>query len=195
MPYPSKIDPDQLGSIALAVVEKKGWELWSLRDVAAQLDVAPNALYRHVEDRGDLIVQIGAEAARELQGAISTRTHSDDAVEDLIEMSRRYLQFAKERPAAYEAFVRAKPDPSNPIISAWHDCWTEVLSAVSVAVPNAMEACGFALWSMLHGRADLTKGPTASVDPLAGLDDAVLALVEGFRSAGALPSPLPGASS
>lgn len=175
---------------ALTVVEERGWDSWSLRDVAARLGVAPNALYRHVADRDGLIVLIGAAAAGELLRAISARPRTDDAVGDLIEMSRRYLMFAKERPAAYEAFVRAKPDPSNPIINAWQECWVAVLGAVAAAVPNAVEACGFALWSMLHGRADLTKGPTSSVDSMSGLDEAVSALVEGFRAAGPLPSPL-----
>lgn len=192
MPYPSKIDPDQLGSIALDVVEEKGWDLWSLRDVAARLGVAPNALYRHVEDREDLIVQIGAAAANELRRAISGRPGTNDAVGDLVEMSARYLNFAKERPAAYEAFVRAKPDKSNPIVGAWQECWVVVLDAVAAAVPDAAEACGFALWSMLHGRADLTKGPTSSADSAAGLENAVAALVRGFKSAGFLPSPIPG---
>lgn len=190
MPYPPKIDTSRLGATALAVVEEKGWELWSLRDVAARLGVAPNALYRHVEDRDGLIVLIGAAAAEEISRAISRRSHTDDDVEDLIEMSRRYLTFAKERPAAYEAFVKAKPDQSNPIISAWQECWVTVLDAVAATVPDAVEACGFALWSMLHGRADLTKGPTSSVDSMSGLDEAVTALVEGFRAAGPLCSPL-----
>ncbi|MGB3634594.1 MAG: TetR/AcrR family transcriptional regulator [Rubrobacteraceae bacterium] len=195
MPYPSKIDPEQLGPIGLAVVEEKGWELWSLRDVAARLGVAPNALYRHVEDRGDLIVEIGATAAKELLREISVPSQVDDAMDTLVEMSERYIQFSIERPAAYEAFVRAKPDQSSPIIGAWHECWMVVLDTVSTVVPNAAEACGFALWSMLHGRADLTKGPTSLVDPMTGLDDAVLALLKGFRSVGSLPSPLPGDSS
>ena len=75
VPYPSKIDSERLGSIALVVVEEKGWEGWSLRDVAARLGVAPNALYRHVDDREDLIVEIGAAAAGELRRVISARSH------------------------------------------------------------------------------------------------------------------------
>lgn len=191
MPYPPKIDPYRIGSVALGVVEEKGWNEWSLRDVASRLGVSPNALYRHVESREGLVVEIGAAAARELKLALCARSVSDDADEDLVEMSGRYLRFSRERPAAYEAFVRAKPDHGNPIIGAWEECWAVVVEAVAAAVPDAAEACGFALWSMLHGRADLTKGPTSSVDPTVGLEDAVLALVAGFRSAGIISSPLP----
>jgi AcrR family transcriptional regulator len=63
MPYPSHIDPAQIGPRALAVVEARGWDQWSLREVAGELGVSPNALYRYVDGRDGLVVAIGAAAA------------------------------------------------------------------------------------------------------------------------------------
>ena len=190
MPYPAKIDPSTLGAATLAVVEREGWDDWSLRDVAADLGVSPNALYRHVGDRAGLVVEAGASAARQLLDEI-LRSDDDDPVERLVDMAARYVDFSVRRSAAYEAFVRAKPQPDHPAILAWHECWAVVVEAATAAAPDAGEACGFALWSMLHGRADLTRGPTSLVDPRTGLAESVRALVVGFRAAGPLPSPVP----
>ncbi|MEM9613951.1 MAG: TetR/AcrR family transcriptional regulator [Actinomycetota bacterium] len=189
MPYPSKIDPAAIGAVGLAVAEEEGWERWSLREVASRLGVSPNALYRHVGDRDGLAVAVGSEAARALAGAIAAAT-GDDPVDRLVDMAVRYLDFACERPHAYEAFIRAKPQPDSEQLAPWLACWAQVLATVAAAVPHAEEACGFALWSSLHGRVDLTRGPASVVDPRWGIDGAVRALVSGFADGGPLPSPL-----
>ena len=37
MPFPARINPTEIGSRALAVVERVGWERWTLSDVAGEL--------------------------------------------------------------------------------------------------------------------------------------------------------------
>ncbi len=191
MPYPQKIDPESLGGHALAVITDKGWDNWSLRDVAASLHVAPNALYRYVPGKAGLVVAAGAEAARRMQEAITDLDPAADPLDRLVAMAERYVRFAADHPGAYDAFVHAKPSPDDPAIAAWNSLWVSVLEIVAAVVPQATEAAGFALWGMLHGRIDLTRGPTSSVDPAVGVADAVRALVAGFQSAGQLESPLP----
>lgn len=63
MPYPSKIEPKNLSRDALKVVEARGWDSWSPRDVARSLGVSANALYRYVQNREDLVVATGEAAA------------------------------------------------------------------------------------------------------------------------------------
>lgn len=189
MPYPAKIDPAAIGPLALGVVEDLGWDGWSLREVAARLGVAPNALYRHIGDREGLARAIGAAAATELRTAIAA-AEGPDPVERLVDMAERYVAFAWDRPAAYAAFVRAKPERGHHDMTPWDECWAVVVGAVARVAPEAVEACGFALWSSLHGRVDLTMGPASTVDPRTGLAAAVRAIVTGFGAAGPLPSPL-----
>ncbi|MEL6892539.1 MAG: TetR/AcrR family transcriptional regulator [Actinomycetota bacterium] len=193
MPYPSKIDAPELGSTCLDVVEREGWDAWTIRDVATHLGVSPNAIYRHVDGRDGLIVHIGAAAALALRDDIAAAA-GEDPIEHIVDMARRYVRFAAERPAAYQAFVEAKPSSDDPAYLAWAACWAVVLDAAVAVAPDAAEACGFALWSMLHGRVDLTRGPTAQIDAGAGLADGVRVLVGGFASAGPIASPLTGSA-
>lgn len=189
VPYPSRIDAEALGRDALAVVEASGWEGWSLRDVARALGVSANALYRHVADRDDLMVAMGEAAAEQLRTAMTPDKSTPG--DELVEMARRYVDFAMQRPAAFSAFCQAKPEPDHPRAGAWLRLWLDVCDRIQPVLPNAVDAAAFAFWSLVHGRAELLRGPARHLDPTAGLAVAVTALIEGFAHRGPVPSPLP----
>ncbi|MFD9522743.1 TetR/AcrR family transcriptional regulator [Streptomyces sp. NPDC059979] len=54
MPRPRSLTPDQLAVAALAVIDREGLAGLSMRAVAAELGISTMALYRYVEDRGEL---------------------------------------------------------------------------------------------------------------------------------------------
>ncbi len=188
MPYPSRIQADRLGRDALAVVEAKGWESWSLRDVATSLGVSVNALYRYVDDRDDLVVAVAEAAALALGSHLAEATGDGEA--RLIELARRYVTFSVERPHAFSAFVQAKPPLDDPRVAAWFAVLRLVIDEVEVLLPDASAAAAFAYWALIRGRAELARGPTNLGEPTAGLQDAVRALLLGFRQLGTVPSPL-----
>ncbi|MEO1057332.1 MAG: TetR family transcriptional regulator [Actinomycetota bacterium] len=190
MAYPRKLEPAAIASATLRVLEHSGWADWSLRDVAAELGVHPNALYRHVDGKDGLLIAGGAAAARQLAAAIDVEPTSN-ADADVLAMVRNYVQFATQRPGAYAAFVRAKPAPDHPSFVAWADLWAMVVMTTGRAAPSAAEAAAFSLWAAVHGRCDLTAGPAAAMSAEAGLDDAVAALLGGYRSLGDVATPVP----
>lgn len=189
MPYPSHIDPAQIGPRALAVVEARGWDQWSLREVAGELGVSPNALYRYVEGRDGLAVVIGAAAAWVLHGAlVGIAAEGED---HLIGVATVYVHFAVERPHAFSALVHAKPAPDDARVAPWLALWEHLLERfVQVLPENASAAC-FAYLALIHGRAELARGPARFSAPTAGLADAVRALVAGYRAVGQVPDPVP----
>ena len=196
-PYPARIQAESLGAEALAVVERLGWDGWSLRQVAAELGVTANALYRHVDDRAGLVVAMGEAAAGELGTRLRRRTraaqrkHPDEPDLAVIALARAFVDFAAKRPHAYDAFMAAKPQPDHPAYMAWAGLWLEVLKVVSVAVPASTDAAGFALWAFLHGRVELARGAAYRAPIDAGLDDAIRAMLTGFRETSPVASPLP----
>lgn len=180
MAYPSKIDPAALPTVALSVAEAKGWDGWSLRDVAAELGVSPNALYRYVADRDELVVDMGVVAVQELTVALTPSDDGSDPMTDLLDLAGAYIDFAQSRPAAYQAVIRAKPAEGDPRRDVWHRCIMLLVEVVAGVVPDAAEACALACWSTLHGRVDLSTGPTAEFDPQDGLEEVIRALVRGY---------------
>ncbi len=176
------------------MAEAKGWRHWSLRDVAGELGVTANALYRYVGDKAGLVVAMGEAATRQLHAHCCDSlppVHAADPDERVVLLAGRFVDFAVRYPERYAAFVDAKPDPDDPGIRAWVELWDEVNAIVRQAVPDAGDAAAFALWAFLHGRIGIGTGPAklAAVD--AGMDDAVMALLGGFRARSPVPSPLP----
>ncbi len=190
VPYPSKLDAEAIANAVLVVLERAGWSDWSLRDVAAELDVHPNALYRHVDGKAGLVIAGGAAAARRLATAIIIEP-TEDPDADVVVMGRSYVRFAIDRPGAYAAFVRAKPAHDHPSFIAWAELWAYVVATMGRAVPDAAEAAAFSMWAELHGRCDLTAGPASTMSPADGLEDAVGAILHGYRSLGRVASPVP----
>ncbi len=191
MPYPSQIDPETLGARALELVEERGWEDWSLRDVAAAVGVSPNALYRHVPGKQGLHVAIGIAAVRELHAALDEVVPSRSPAVTVVRMTERYVRFAIERPAAYQAFMTAKPDEDDPGLVEWMRLWVRLHEAVGRAVPDSTDAAAFTLWAFVHGRVELARGAARLTDAASGLEDGVRAILAGFVSRGRVPSPLP----
>ncbi|MEN0068370.1 MAG: TetR/AcrR family transcriptional regulator [Myxococcota bacterium] len=189
MPYPQRIDADHLGANALAFVEERGWERWSLRELAASLGVSANALYRYVADREDLSLAIAEAAARALLAEM--RGARGEGLDRLIDMAMRYVTFSTQRPHAFSAFIQAKPPLDHPRVAVWRTLWHEVRDTVAEVVPDAIDAAGFAVWGLVHGRAELARGPARHAAPTEGLAQAIRALVEGFQGMGVVPSPLP----
>ncbi|WP_188079159.1 TetR/AcrR family transcriptional regulator [Actinotalea subterranea] len=189
MPYPNLIDPAQIGPRALAVVEERGWDRWSLRDVAADLHVSPNALYRHVDGREGLVVAIGECAAWALHGAIAEV--GGDGEDHLTGVADVYVRFALARPHAFAALLQGKPAPGDPRIEPWAAVWDHLRRQFERAVPQSPGAACFAYWALIHGRAELAGGPARLDEPTAGLGDAVHALIAGYRSMGPVADPVP----
>jgi hypothetical protein len=66
-PYPSKTDRQTILSAAVKQLAHAGIRDLSLRNLAASLDLAPNAIYRYVPDRPALEAALASEAARQLE--------------------------------------------------------------------------------------------------------------------------------
>ncbi len=70
--------------------------------------------------------------------------------------------------------------------------WEDIKEAVRRTAPESVDAAMLALWAFLVGRIELAKSPVLSNARFdAGLDDAVCALMTGFRAKGPVASPLP----
>lgn len=150
MPYPSKTDRQAILSAAVKQLMHAGIRDLSLRNVAASLDLAPNAIYRYFSDRSALEAALAGEAARQMELALRRAADGREPIAAIREMSSAYLQFAKDHRHLYEVMFGLQAPEQDPTFH--QSLWTFTLEQVQrIAGPDRAAQASVALWAFLHG--------------------------------------------
>jgi AcrR family transcriptional regulator len=196
---------------ALALVAERGVEGFSLREAARTVGVSASACYRHFEDREELLAAVAHEGldtlAEEMRAAAEAHQGASpfDAVNRFWDYATAYLHFALAHPAHFRV-MHAVPKsehsrdlmlPRTPAVLA--QTAMEGLVAADVVAPEAAGRALLAIWTSVHGLAQLAVAGQLPLDDELTLEaalDAVLrtAMLGAGVEAALLPPehPLPG---
>lgn len=164
---PSRLG-DQFVAEALAIIEAKGLEALSLREVARRLGVSHQAPYKHFPSRDHLIAEVLRRCFAGLTAALRGRDASEDADEDLRRLGQAYLGHALARPLEYRLMfgtpwpdVEAHPDVARDSRYAF-DVLREVLGRRQQAggpaiEPAVLDRDAMFVWSAMHGLASILQ--------------------------------------
>ena len=162
---------------ALALIEEKGPQGFTLTEAAKAADVTPAAVYRHFAGREDLI----AEAARqgyEIFAALMDFAYNNgqpSALAAFEATGRAYLAFARKYPGHYQAmFESGISVNANRDLAVVANAASAVLEKAAVALsahippekrpPPAMFSAH--IWAMSHGVVELfTRGNPGARSP------------------------------
>jgi AcrR family transcriptional regulator len=182
MPYPSKTDRQTILSAALKDLKRKGIRDLSLRNLAASLDLAPNAIYRYFSDRSALEAGLANEAARQLELALRKAAAGCEPVSTIREMSSAYMKFARDNRHLYEVMMslHAPDHDANSRQSLWEYTVEQVRR---IAGSDRAAQASVALWAFLHGAVTLEAAQVFGENkPASGLEfglDAWLMAISG----------------
>jgi AcrR family transcriptional regulator len=170
VPYPSKTDRNAILSAAVGELSRGGIRDLSLRNIAASLDLAPNALYRYFSDRAALEAALADECARQLELVLRKAAHGRAAVKAIRRMAAAYIQFARDHRHLYEVMMSFH----TPDHDAWsrQSLWLFTVEQVQrlTGEARAREA-SVALWALLHGAVTLEAAQVLGEDkPHSGLE-------------------------
>jgi AcrR family transcriptional regulator len=170
MPYPSKTDCQAILSAAVKELVHGGIRDLSLRNVAASLDLAPNAIYRYFSDRRALEAALANEAARQLELALSKAAHGCEPVTAIRQMSSAYIKFARDNPHLYEAMMSLHAP--GPDATSHLSLWTFTVEQVQrIAGSDRAAEASVALWAFLHGAVALEAAQVlGDIKPASGLE-------------------------
>ena len=196
---------------ALALVAERGVEGFSLREAARTVGVSASACYRHFEDREELLAAVAHEGldtlAEEMRVAAEAHQGASpfDAVNRFWDYASAYLHFALAHPAHFRV-MHAVPKsehsrdlmlPRTPAVLA--QTAMEGLVAAGVVAPEAAGRALLAIWTSVHGLAQLAVAGQLPLDDQLTLEaalDAVLrtAMLGAGVDVALLPPehPLPG---
>jgi AcrR family transcriptional regulator len=150
MPYPSKTDRQTILSAALKDLAHVGIRDLSLRNIAASLGLAPNAIYRYFFDRSALEAALANEAARQLQLALRKAANGCEPVTTIRKMSSAYMKFARDNRYLYE--VMMSPHAPEHDATSLESLWTFTVEQVQrIAGSGRAAQASVALWAFLHG--------------------------------------------
>jgi AcrR family transcriptional regulator len=170
MPYPSKTDRQTILSAAVKELVHGGIRDLSLRNIAASLDLAPNAIYRYFPDRRALEAALANEAARQLELALRKAADGCEPVPAIRKMSSAYINFAKDNPHLYGAMMTLHAPGED--ATSHLSLWTFTVEQVQrIAGSERAAQASVALWAFLHGAATLEAAQVlGEIKPASGLD-------------------------
>ena len=177
MSYPKKISRETILEAAIGFVEVHGTSQLSMRTLASELGVTPNALYRYFPSKADLELAMADEAGRLLLEEMTQAIGQEKGAEAFRAVAHTYLLFARQQPALYELKMRyCKDDEQEP--DSHKDLWSTMLGLVDdVRGPWPAEALAVTFWAYLHGLVQLARADLLSDDELTSSMDVGLGLM------------------
>ena len=151
MSYPSKTDQNAILAVAMDQAAKHGINKLAIRSVAAELQLAPNALYRYFSSLEALKAALADESRTRLLDSLQNAAGSQRPEDAIRAIAEAYLQFARDQPALFSLTLRpgateAEAEPSH--LRSWMFTLRHVARLYGEA--RAPEAT-VALWAFLHG--------------------------------------------
>ena len=164
---------------ALTIIEAEGVEAMSLREVARRLGVSHQAPYKHFPSRDHILAEIVARAFESFARHLDACPRRDDPQEDLAEMTRAYLAYARAHPLQYRLMfgdllpdLKKHPDMMRQAKHAFA-LLNDRLARLSrkegsPAVRSEVALDALFVWSTVHGLARILQSRAAETLALPG---------------------------
>lgn len=110
MPAPSRTDRDRIVATAIALLEEGGADAVTMQAVAQREGVQAPSLYKHVQNRRDLIGALVTTSLDELTLRLASVRDDADPQRSIIAQLDEIRRFAHERPRAFALVTGSSPD-------------------------------------------------------------------------------------
>lgn len=160
-PVSAAVEPYHHGNLRAALLkaagrllEDKGPDALSLRDVARRLGVSHNAPYRHFATREDLLAALAAEGFRALQEATgkARAAAKADAIDN---MGLAYIEFALTNPQRYRLMFGGAKGQSAELSESAKAAFMQLAGTSNARFGPAQALAAARAWAFVHGVAHL----------------------------------------
>lgn len=149
---------DDIMREALKLIEKKGYDNFSLRELAARLDVKPASLYNHVRGISEITTAVAMEAAGMLNSTLTDAVRGKPTDEAFLDGTRAYRYFACENYEIYKALIRMPASDDEHIVKAAFSSYEPLHTLIMSCGAEKTATIHFlrSLRSAMHGFVELT---------------------------------------
>lgn len=194
MSYPKKITRETVVAHAMAFVASHGLAALSMRLLATELEVTPNALYRYVASKAELEFAMADEVGKLLLKALRKAVKDKPAPLAVHDAALAYVRFALRHPELYAVKMRhCQSDGNAP--QSHTEIWRFV-TELSAQLPTRWDPRDLALslWALLHGMVELAQADMLDGrKPEAALKTALEVMLAGLATGFTPPAAAPGA--
>lgn len=103
---------------AIRLVEDKGYENFSLRELAGRLGVQPSSLYNHISGVTQIHEAVAMHASQMLHTILTEAMTGKDADTAFIDCAYAYRKFTEDNPELYQALIHIPSDNDDQIRKA-----------------------------------------------------------------------------
>lgn len=150
MPYPAKTSAEQILATAVILLEREGQAGLTVRGLAAELNLTPNALYRYYPSREALLSAVAAHGAGVLLANLSGVAGDPGTLAD------EYLRFASAHPALYDLYMTCG-HLSAEQQQIYSQTWALVVERLRPLAGSDSREAALTLWAYLHGLVGLER--------------------------------------
>jgi AcrR family transcriptional regulator len=136
---------DEILDVAVTVLEEAGPDALTMRELADRMGIRAPSLYKHVQDKDDIVAGVQERALLDMGRHLSTTTD-----QGLVALAEAYRSWAKAHPRLYEVATR-RPLARERIAPGVEDA----AAAPLLTAVGGDEHLARALWALAHGLVDL----------------------------------------
>lgn len=172
---------------ALAIIDEKGLDKLSLREVARRLGVSHGAPYKHFPSRDHLLAEVVRLAFEDFAAHLDAHPPTEDPIADMWIMGQAYMTFALSHPLQYRLMFSTRlPNPAEHpemMHSGRHafDLLRRALARCNAeqADTSGLDRDALFVWSTIHGLASILRSDVMGIidlenAPLVGTIEHVL---------------------
>lgn len=182
------LSKDLIVQTAVAMIAEQGLEAFSLRELAARLEVRPASLYNHVANIDDLYTSVAFVVMEALRETLTAAVHGRQGDEAVRALAAAYYRYGKENPELYKTVIAMRLKEGDAIAEPFHALlgpFYEVLAAYGLSDVEAT-AMQRLLRSLIHGFLTLEEAGYFTkpvVDTEASFALAVQNVIDGLHAA------------
>jgi AcrR family transcriptional regulator len=148
MPYPQKLNEQQILEEAARLVDEEGLGALSTRVLARRLGARAPSLYRYFPDKDTLVRALSVKFLAEL-------TREVERHESLAGMGRAYWDYGVRYPNRYAVIVCRGPEAEQPPAAVKFEVTEPLHELAERLSPDRPLVAARVLWSYLHGAVSL----------------------------------------
>lgn len=153
------LSSQQIFDEAVKLVQEKGYESFSLRELAARLEVKPASLYNHIQGLDEINIAIALYSADTMKAMISNAVSGKSPDAAFMAGTKAYRTFALDNPELYKAFVRMPLLNDKAVMHVAYRSFQPLREVIKGYGLSKRDTLNFvrALRSVMHGFIELTN--------------------------------------